>query len=69
LFLHTAGATYLSLAEPEEMPPMSKIPNRACLKWSGFCPETEHKTRPLRNLRYKKIHASLKDNNYNLPDT
>ena len=55
LYLHTAGATYLSLADPEEIPPMSKIPNCACLKWSEIRPEIEHKTRPLRNLRYKEF--------------
>ena len=68
LCLHTASAIYLTVPEPEEMPPMSKIPIHVHLKWSGILPEIEHKTRPLRNLRYKKIHASLKDNNYNIPD-
>jgi len=65
----TAYATYLTVPEAEEMPPMSKIPTRVHLKWSGIHPEIEHKTRPLRNLRYKKIHTSLKYNNYNIPDT
>ena len=69
LCLHTACVTYLTVPEPEEMPPMSKIPIHVHLKWSGILPEIEHKTRPLRNLRYKKIHASSKDNNYNIPDT
>jgi len=57
----------LTVAEPKEMPPMSKIPTRAHLKWSGILSEVEQDT-TLRNLRYKNIHASLKDN-YNLPDT
>ena len=62
--LHTARATDLTLAEPEEIPPMCKIPSHARLKWSGILSEIEHKTRPSRNLRYKKIHASMKNNNY-----
>jgi hypothetical protein len=39
----------LTVAEPEEMPPMSKIPTRAHLKWSGIFPEIEHKKRPYEN--------------------